>query len=70
MDNPTLNLRKDEADYLRTQFLHVPVMKNTLMEYCLKTKTSFDGVALDDIPTGDIRCKNGKEFTPQSSYEE
>lgn len=54
LDNPTLHLRKDEADYLRTQFLHVPVMKNTLMEYCLKTKTSFDGVALDDIPTGDM----------------
>ena len=26
-------------------------MKNTLMEYCLKTKTSYQGVALDDIPT-------------------
>lgn len=51
LDNPTLHLRRDEADYLRTQFLHVPVMKNTLIEYCLKTKTSFDGVALDDIPT-------------------
>ena len=51
LDNPTLHLRKDEADYLRTQFLHVPVMKNTLMEYCLKTKTSYQGVALDDIPT-------------------
>lgn len=49
LDNPTLHLRKDEADYLRTQFLRVPVMKNTLMEYCLKTKTSFDGVLLDDI---------------------
>lgn len=51
LENPTLHLRKDEADYLRTQFLHVPVMKNTLMEYCLKTKTSYQGVALDDIPT-------------------
>lgn len=52
--NPTLNLSKDEADYLRTQFLHVPVMKNTLMEYCLKTKTSYEGMALDNIPTGDM----------------
>ena len=50
LENPTLHLRKDEADYLRTQFLHVPVMKNTLMEYCLKTKTSYEGVALGDIP--------------------
>ena len=49
MDNPTLHLRKDEADYLRAQFLHVPVMKNTLMEYCLKTKTSFDGVIMQAI---------------------
>ena len=54
LENPTLHLRKDEADYLRTQFLHVPVMKNTLMEYCLKTKTSYQGVALDDIPTEGI----------------
>lgn len=54
LDNPTLHLRRDEADYLRSQFLHVPVMKNTLMEYCLKTKTSFEGEALDDIPTDDM----------------
>ena len=54
LDNPTLHLRRDEADYLRSQFLHVPVMKNTLMEYCLKTKTSFEGEALGDIPTDDM----------------
>lgn len=54
LDNPTLHLRRDEADYLRSQFLHVPVMKNTLMEYCLKTKTSFEGEVLDDIPTDDM----------------
>lgn len=29
-------------------------MKNTLMEYCLKTNTSYEGVALDDIPTEDM----------------
>ena len=54
LDNPTLHLRRDEADYLRSQFLHVPVMKNTLMEYCLKTKTSFEGEAIGDIPTDDM----------------
>jgi putative uncharacterized protein VV2212 len=54
LDNPTLHLRRDEADYLHSQILHVPVMKNTLMEYCLKTKTSFEGEALDDIPTDDM----------------
>lgn len=51
LEHPTLHLRKDEADYLRSQFLHVPVMKNTLMGYCLKTKTSFEGVPLGDVPT-------------------
>lgn len=38
MTKPTLYLTKEEAEYLREQFLQVPVMKNTLMEYCLKTK--------------------------------
>lgn len=51
---PTLHLTKDEAAYLRNQFLHVPIMKNTLMEYCLKTKSSFDGVALNDISAADM----------------
>ncbi len=49
MQNATLHLSKDEADYLKEQFLHVPVMKNTLMEYCLKTNTSFANQALDTI---------------------
>ena len=47
--NPTLHLTKNEADYLYKQFLHVPVMKNTLMEYCLKTKTSYADKRLDEI---------------------
>lgn len=47
--NPTLHLTKDEAVYLREQFLHVPVMKNTLMEYCLKTETSYADRRLDEI---------------------
>lgn len=49
MQSPTLYLSKDEALYLNDQFLRVPIMKNTLMEYCLKTNTSFLGVSLNDI---------------------
>ncbi|MCH5256187.1 MAG: hypothetical protein J1D87_02795 [Lachnospiraceae bacterium] len=49
IENPTLHLTKDEAMYLRDQFLHVPAMKNTLMEYCLKTKTSYEDKSLDEI---------------------
>ncbi|MBR1743590.1 MAG: hypothetical protein IJ733_17315 [Lachnospiraceae bacterium] len=52
--NPTLHLKREEAEYLCHQFLSVPVMKNTLTEYCLKTKTSFEGVPLADIPTGNM----------------
>lgn len=47
--NPTLHLTKQEASYLRDQFLHVPVMKNTLMEYCLKTKKTFFDKSLKEI---------------------
>lgn len=49
MQSPTLYLSKDEALYLNDQFLRVPIMKNTLMEYCLKTNTSFLEVSLNDI---------------------
>lgn len=49
ISNPTLHLTKDEAVFLREQFLHVPVMKNTLMEYCLKTKKSYADMRLDEI---------------------
>ena len=47
--DPTLHLTKDEAIYLREQFLHVPIMKNTLMEYCLRTKQSFQEKSLSEI---------------------
>jgi len=54
LEKPTLQLNKGEAMYLREQFLHVSIMKNTLMEYCLKTKTSFLGKTLDELPTKDM----------------
>lgn len=47
--NPTLHLTKDEATFLREQFLHVPIMKNTLMEYCLITKQSFLEKSLPEV---------------------
>lgn len=47
--NPTLHLTRDEALYLRGQFLYAPVMKNTLMEYCLKTNRSYVDKRLDEI---------------------
>lgn len=43
LQNPTLHLTKDEAIYLKEQMLHAGAIKNTLMEYCLKTGTVFDG---------------------------
>ena len=49
ISNPTLHLTKEEASYLRDQFLHIPVMKNTLMEYCLKTKRTFFDKSLKEI---------------------
>lgn len=49
ISNPTLHLSKDEAMFLREQFLHVPVMKNTLMEYCLKNQRSFLDKRFDEI---------------------
>ncbi len=51
ISNPTLHLSNDEANFLRDQFIHVPIMKNTLMEYCLRTNTSYQGISLADIPT-------------------
>lgn len=51
LQNPTLHLTRDEACYLREQFMHVPIMKDTLMEYCLRTKTSFADKALSEIQT-------------------
>ena len=49
LQNPTLHLTGDEASYLREQFMHVPIMKDTLMEYCLRTKTSFADKAFLEI---------------------
>ena len=49
LQNATLHLTKDEAVYLRDQFVHMPIMKNTLMEYCLRTNTSFAGMDLSEI---------------------
>lgn len=49
LQNPTLHLRKDEAQYLLNQFLRVPSLKNSLTQYCLRTKTSFAGMALDEV---------------------
>lgn len=49
MVNPTLDLTKDEAIYLKEQFLYMPVMKDTLMKYCLENEASFEGVALGDL---------------------
>lgn len=70
MQNPTLYLSRDEAVYLKEQFLRVPIMKNTLMEYCLKTNSSFLGQALGDIeelPNMSDELKNrlslAKEFS-------
>ena len=47
--NPTLHLTGGEAMYLMEQFKRPFIMKNTLMEYCLKTKQSFAGTAFSDI---------------------
>lgn len=47
--NPTLYMTREESEYLREQFLHVPIMKNTLMEYCLKTKTSLKDTSFAEI---------------------
>ena len=47
--NPTLHLTSSEAMYLMEQFKRPFIMKNTLMEYCLKTKQSFAGIAFSDI---------------------
>ena len=49
LQNPTLHLTKDEATYLREQFIHISTMKDTLMEYCLKTNTSYHGIAFANI---------------------
>jgi hypothetical protein len=47
--HPTLRLTREEAEYLLEQFLSVPVMKDTLMGYCLKTKQSYLEQSLDEI---------------------
>ena len=47
--NPTLDLTKDEAIYLKEQFLYMPVMKDTLMKYCLENEESLEGVALAEL---------------------
>ena len=47
--NPTLHMTCGEAMYLMEQFKRPFIMKNTLMEYCLKTKQSFAGTAFSDI---------------------
>lgn len=60
MTNPTLYMTKEEAEYLREQFLHVPIMKNTLMEYCLKSKVSLKGQAFDKIQLLDGMSDNLK----------
>ena len=69
LQDPTLYLTKDEAVYLKEQFLHVPIMKDTLMEYCLKTNTTFAGQPLEQIdalPDMSAELKNrlmlAKEF--------
>ena len=49
MANPTLDLTKDEAIYLKEQFLYMPIMKDTLMKYCLENEESFEGVALGEL---------------------
>lgn len=49
LENPTLYLSKDEAIYLKEQFLCMPIMKDTLMEYCLKKNHTFVGQTLDSI---------------------
>ena len=49
MSNPTLDLTKDEAIYLKDQFLYMPVMKDTLMKYCLENEESFEGVVLGEV---------------------
>ena len=47
--NPTLHLTKVESMYLMEQFKHPMVMKNTLMEYCLKNKQSYAETAFSDV---------------------
>lgn len=47
--NPTLHLTKGEAMYLIEQFKRPLIMKNTLMEYCLKNKQSYAETAFSDI---------------------
>lgn len=49
MASPTLHLTKDEAIYLKEQFLYMPIMKDTLMKYCLENEEAFEGVALGDL---------------------
>ena len=47
--NPTLHLTRDEAMYLMEQFKRPLIMKNTLIEYCLKNKLSYVETAFSDI---------------------
>ena len=49
IDSPTLHLTKSEAMYLMEQFKRPLVMKNTLMEYCLKNKQCFEEIAFLDL---------------------
>lgn len=69
LQDPTLYLTKDEAVYLKEQFLYVTIMKDTLMEYCLKTNTTFAEQPLEQIdalPNMSAELKNrlmlAKEF--------
>lgn len=59
LKNPTLYLTRDEALYLYDQFLYTPVMKDTLMEYCLKTNKYYD-IPLSEIKHEDDMSKKLK----------
>ena len=54
LKNPTLSLTKDEAQYLNDQFLVAPIMKGTLISYCLENNYSFKGVSFANILNSDI----------------
>ena len=49
MKNATLHLSYDEATYLKEQFLYMPIMKDTLMKYCLENEQSFEDIALGEL---------------------
>ena len=49
LQQATLYLTKEEAKYLYQGFLQAPIMKDTLLEYCLQQRKAYQGVSLADM---------------------